>query len=171
MEGTVLIARTTMVLSPMGFSGGNPFGRKTTCVRSMRVAELLNLSSLSRTELAVCRLACTETSTRHEHGGSTPLIYVCRDVRGFPSFAVTLYDVGGRLACKDPRDHIYALLGLQNSPIEVDIPVDYTKSVEDVYIDCARRLIADSQSLRVLEFGKETDRTSPQVSSLRLLPT
>jgi Heterokaryon incompatibility protein (HET) len=53
--------------------------------------------------------------------------------------------------CSDPRDRVFALLGLANS-IEsgVSIKPDYTKSVQDVYREVAVWLLEDKGTLQVL---------------------
>jgi hypothetical protein len=48
----------------------------------------------------------------------------------------------------DPRDKVYALLGIARNP-KVVIP-DYKKSVAEVYMETTRALIAESQSLQAL---------------------
>ena len=48
----------------------------------------------------------------------------------------------------DPRDKIYALLGLMSARLDID--VDYTKSVPDVYTDVARKLMTSQQNLDLL---------------------
>ncbi|RDW56543.1 heterokaryon incompatibility protein [Coleophoma cylindrospora] len=48
----------------------------------------------------------------------------------------------------DPRDKIYGLLGLVSE--KLDIEIDYSRSVNDVYMDCMKRLIEHSQNLDLL---------------------
>ena len=48
----------------------------------------------------------------------------------------------------DPRDKIYALLGLMSATL--DIEVSYTKSVPDVYTDVARKLMTSQKNLDLL---------------------
>jgi hypothetical protein len=57
-----------------------------------------------------------------------------------------------QFACSDPRDRVFAHLGLANS-IESDvssIEPDYTKSVQEVYREVAARLLEESGTLQVL---------------------
>lgn len=54
--------------------------------------------------------------------------------------------------CEDPRDRIYAILTLLNSEDQkLDIKPDYTRSVEDLYTDVARRNIVERCPLNILE--------------------
>ena len=48
--------------------------------------------------------------------------------------------------CQDPRDKLYASLGLAADLLETDIGPDYTKSVKDVYTDIARFSLSQSES-------------------------
>jgi len=57
---------------------------------------------------------------------------------------------GSRFRCFNPRDRVYALLGLLNSDIRDKTVVDYDKSLEEVYRDFAEALIETSHSLEVL---------------------
>jgi Heterokaryon incompatibility protein (HET) len=50
------------------------------------------------------------------------------------------------LKATDARDKIYGLLGLLSDSSKLRILSDYTKSVQDVYTDVARALIADGQT-------------------------
>ncbi|KAK3900296.1 HET-domain-containing protein [Staphylotrichum tortipilum] len=63
------------------------------------------------------------------------------------------------LGCADHRDHIYSLLGHPFAMMEVEgegtgkemvVVPDYTKSVEDVYLELAVKLIRQPRGLRVL---------------------
>ena len=53
--------------------------------------------------------------------------------------------------CHDPRDKLYASLGLAADVSETDIKPDYTKPVEDVYIDIAQFFLSKSE-LYCLDF-------------------
>jgi hypothetical protein len=81
--------------------------------------------------------------------------YLYRNFNCLPPIFFTVWQIGGLLHSGDTRDRIYGLLGVQDPVKEVQIPIDYTKSVEDVYIDFTRRCIKHDQGLRVLEFLKE----------------
>jgi hypothetical protein len=89
--------------------------------------------------------------------------YACLELDSLPPLSYTLYEIGDHLHCGNPRDRVYGFLGIQSPTNEVHIPIDYKKSVEDVYIDCARRIIDHDQGLRVLEFIKESE--SPKTLS------
>ncbi|KAH6716564.1 heterokaryon incompatibility protein-domain-containing protein [Leptodontidium sp. MPI-SDFR-AT-0119] len=52
--------------------------------------------------------------------------------------------------CADPRDKVYALLGMLGEKDQLGIEPDYTKSVDEVYKDTALRLIYNTGSLDVL---------------------
>lgn len=64
--------------------------------------------------------------------------------------ALNQVTVGSRFKCVQPRDRVYALLGLLDSNIRNKIVVDYNKSLEEVYTDFAEVLIETSHSLEVL---------------------
>lgn len=86
--------------------------------------------------------------------------YLYRKLGIFPPISFTVWQIGGVLRSQDPRDRIYGLLGVQDPERDIDFPIDYRKSVEDVYIDFTRRCIGKDQSLRVLEFIKESPTKS-----------
>ena len=51
----------------------------------------------------------------------------------------------------DPRDKVYALLGLANDQgVHQMVPIDYAKSVEVVYLDCAKFLIQNGDGMEML---------------------
>ena len=53
--------------------------------------------------------------------------------------------------CSDPRDKVYALLGLANDQgVHQMVSVDYTKSVEAVYLECAKFLIRNGDGMEML---------------------
>lgn len=57
----------------------------------------------------------------------------------------------GRAMCADPRDKIYAVIGLlSNSDMEAGVVVDYRLSVEEVYTQVACALVEHSRSLDFL---------------------
>jgi hypothetical protein len=47
----------------------------------------------------------------------------------------------------DPRDKIYALMGLMANKDDLLIPVDYTKSYTEVFFEFAKRSIVKYQTL------------------------
>ncbi|KAK3367646.1 heterokaryon incompatibility protein-domain-containing protein [Podospora didyma] len=77
----------------------------------------------------------------------------------------------GRFDSTDPRDRIYALLGVPFSGNDPDtgpfLVPDYSQSVETVYIHAAQRILQQDQNLRLLsvvQHGPELDDTSPYPS-------
>ncbi|TKX24571.1 hypothetical protein C1H76_3180 [Elsinoe australis] len=63
----------------------------------------------------------------------------------------TLLDVLARFRhtqCTDPRDKIYALLGLVED--DLDIVADYSLELKDIYMDCMKRLMEHDQNLDLL---------------------
>lgn len=50
----------------------------------------------------------------------------------------------------DPRDKIYGIFGLIDAELRAGWPVDYKSSIEEVYALATRRIIENSQSLRIL---------------------
>jgi hypothetical protein len=54
----------------------------------------------------------------------------------------------------DPKDKIYAVMGVseefQEASLRTKIPVDYSRSVQDVFIDAARFMVKDSLTLDIL---------------------
>jgi hypothetical protein len=65
---------------------------------------------------------------------------------------VVLADVMRSASCTDPRDRVYGMLGLDVTSEEnlSSIEPDYTKSVESVYLDFARAVLAETKSLYLL---------------------
>ena len=64
--------------------------------------------------------------------------------------------------CQDPRDKVYAPLGLASSPVRQTIMVDYDCPVADVYMDLVQFLI--SQPGQELDFLGYTDNSGAQSS-------
>ena len=53
--------------------------------------------------------------------------------------------------CSDPRDKVYALLGLANDQgAHKMVSVDYSKSVEAVYLECAQSLVRNGNGMEML---------------------
>ena len=51
----------------------------------------------------------------------------------------------------DPRDKVYALVGLANDQgVHEMVPVDYAKSVEAVYLECAKFLVRNGDGMEML---------------------
>lgn len=82
--------------------------------------------------------------------------YLYRNLECLPPITFTVWQIGSLLHSQDPRDRIYGLLGVQDPEKDIDFAIDYLKSVEEVYVDFTRRCIEKDESLRVLEFGKES---------------
>ncbi|KAK3389602.1 heterokaryon incompatibility protein-domain-containing protein [Podospora didyma] len=55
----------------------------------------------------------------------------------FPTFG-RLLDIANSAGCKDPRDKVYAMVGLMEPPIAMEIKPDYTLPVSIVYASTAR---------------------------------
>jgi hypothetical protein len=65
----------------------------------------------------------------------------------------------------NPRDHIYALLGLAVDG--QDIEIDYSKSVEDVFIDVSKKVLRKSEHLILLNSaGRGSNESTENESSL-----
>lgn len=67
--------------------------------------------------------------------------------------------------CGDPRDHVYALLGISAKHDGLDLEINYKKSVEQVYISTALYLIQSSRTLDILTF------VQPRTVDTHVLPT
>jgi hypothetical protein len=61
-----------------------------------------------------------------------------------------LLRVGRNTRCADPKDKVYGLLVVAADRDELGIIVDYSKSVEEIYIDTAYRILKHSSSLDLL---------------------
>lgn len=70
------------------------------------------------------------------------------------SYPLLMNLCGSRFDCKDPRDNIYALLGLARDNFGVQ--PDYSKSVTDVYTDFARKAIERTRSLDIFKYVYQT---------------
>jgi len=71
-----------------------------------------------------------------------------------PDLFVMLQKHASKLA-SDPRDKIYALVGI--SIQRSTFPIDYSSSVRDVYMDLARTVITESQSLDIIYVVKKIE--------------
>jgi hypothetical protein len=58
----------------------------------------------------------------------------------------------------NPRDHVYALIGLADDG--ADFKVDYTKPVSEVFCDTARQILSSSQNLSLLNLVGNAQRRS-----------
>ncbi|KKY34719.1 putative heterokaryon incompatibility [Diaporthe ampelina] len=74
----------------------------------------------------------------------------------------------GKFKSTDPRDRIFALLGMPfsgNDPeTEQLVSPDYTANVKSVYLSATKRMLSHDANLRLLsavQHGPEVDRTSP----------
>lgn len=52
----------------------------------------------------------------------------------------------------DPKDHIFALLGICSDADELGISLDYTKTCQQVYMDCARAYLEKKGDLDILGY-------------------
>jgi hypothetical protein len=82
--------------------------------------------------------------------------YLYQKIGTFPPIVFTVWQIGGCLHSRDPRDRIFGLLGIQDRGMDIGFQIDYTKSVQDTYIDFTRLSIERGQGLRVLELIKES---------------
>ncbi len=82
--------------------------------------------------------------------------YLHRKFGIFPHILSTVWQIGGCLHSRDPRDRIFGLLGIQDPAMDIGFPIDFTKSVQDTYIDFTRLCIERGHGLRVLELIKES---------------
>jgi hypothetical protein len=64
--------------------------------------------------------------------------------------ALNQVTVGSRFKCSEPRDRIYAILGLLSSDIRSKIVVDCDMSIEEVYTNFSVALIEATHSLELL---------------------
>ncbi|KAH8751883.1 heterokaryon incompatibility protein-domain-containing protein [Hyaloscypha finlandica] len=63
---------------------------------------------------------------------------------------LTHVNLGRLFNCSEPRDRVYALLGLLDAKIRDRVYVDYKKPVEEVYTEFTKLIIESSRSLEVL---------------------
>jgi hypothetical protein len=68
----------------------------------------------------------------------------------------------------DPRDKVYALLGLLDNSRDLDIRADYTKSTESLFAEVTRTIIEHSSSLEILSYAA---KTSPRQQASYSLPS
>ncbi|KAM7198192.1 Heterokaryon incompatibility protein (HET) domain containing protein [Naviculisporaceae sp. PSN 640] len=76
------------------------------------------------------------------------------------------------LDCLDPRDRIFAFLGIAPSAIDMGIVPDYKSSLTEVYTQFARKVIAATGSLDILNCKRESrgvEATPPPEHSYSLL--
>ncbi|PMD13545.1 HET-domain-containing protein [Hyaloscypha hepaticicola] len=77
---------------------------------------------------------------------------------------VRLLDRHCQLLCADPRDKVYALLGVSYIYPEVELPITYRIPVHEVYKNLAKYAIEGSKSLDILQYcgdDGETPRMGP----------
>ena len=55
--------------------------------------------------------------------------------------------------CTDPRDKVYALLGISTEYKDVEMEIDYKASVREIYMTAARYIIMSSNRLDLLLFA------------------
>lgn len=92
-----------------------------------------------------------------------------RSVGGEELHLINLLEVLRRCDCTDPRDKVYAVIGLAtNIPRSSDLPVDYNKSWQEVYTDVARYSIMTSpygHKLDILGYRSETSEADESLPS------
>jgi len=71
------------------------------------------------------------------------------EARNYPDI-VNLLDLGRYAEATDGRDHIYGLLGLMSPADQLEIRVDYNRSISQVYSEIALNIIALEKSLDFL---------------------
>lgn len=76
----------------------------------------------------------------------------------------SLMNRSGTMACTDPRDKIYAMLGMASDVSSVKIAIDYSRSVREVYIEYVRWAMATATRGHELDFlgdaGSGLDRVT-----------
>lgn len=53
----------------------------------------------------------------------------------------------------DPRDKVFAILGLVSSHVQIGFPIDYSQTIDEVYTRLATYLIHDKRNLEVLKYA------------------
>ena len=74
-------------------------------------------------------------------------------VRNYPQCRslIELLNYFRKCLCSDPRDKVYALLGLANDQgAHQMVSIDYSKSVEAVYLECAEFLVRNGDGIKML---------------------
>ena len=128
----------------------------------------LNTFSFEQFKVA-CHVWLSETVDRAYKGAEYP-----NDIAGVEMYVMarnaskrTLSKsllAGLGLQCSDPRDRVYAMLALAISK-DQDFDVDYTKPVDQVYIDAIRSCISREGSLYILEGNSASSGKSEQFPS------
>jgi Heterokaryon incompatibility protein (HET) len=117
-------------------------------LRLTRLAEILNAASYSEQFFGFINIVRNQISeTRNTHNPDLEPS-TCRVLSTFPFLLRT----SSNLLATDARDKIYGLIGLMNVDIP-PIPVDYGKSVADVYKNVVSLLVQTTRRLDVLTFG------------------
>jgi len=91
------------------------------------------------------------------------VLHLCRIVRGGlndeaswpftrPDLFVLLTLCSGTVTCSDPRDRVFAVLGLARDGEELGITADYNRTYEDVLLDVTTRMIERKGKLKPLDF-------------------
>lgn len=90
--------------------------------------------------------------------------YICRlDVQRLSpkNFLLTALELTRDAHCSDPRDALYAKLGLSSDgPTIVPLP-DYTLSVEDVFKDFIKTWVTETGDLTIIFYAGESPRSLP----------
>lgn len=70
--------------------------------------------------------------------------------------------------CTDPRDRLYAILGIVDDSEAQDVEIDYSISVQEVYCNWARKRIQRTSSLDILSACTDSGRSGDLPSWVRL---
>jgi hypothetical protein len=71
----------------------------------------------------------------------------------------------------DPRDKVYALLGLSSDSKIIGVSPDYSKSQEDVFAGVAAAIIAHSKTVQVLSYAEKIPFDTSQTLKNHMLPS
>jgi len=95
-----------------------------------------------------------------------------QEIRQYSGFGYQLHyllHATAYFAASDPRDRIYALLGLSNQEYRQEIKPDYTRSKDEVYIKVVKCIIKTDKSLNILAFQaspRSLNDSPPEVPDL-----
>lgn len=92
-----------------------------------------------------------------------------------PRVLSNLVLLGMRFDTTDPRDHIYAILGLLNdgdfANLRVELLPDYAVSLSELYTRTTRTIIRDTQSLFILKVGSTLIRGDKRSEDAMYMPS
>jgi hypothetical protein len=66
---------------------------------------------------------------------------------------LTLLHTTRNCEATDPKDKIFAILGLVDRRTRSQVPVDYSRSIVDIYTNVATAVIAERKSLDIIQYG------------------